>query len=88
MWRSPSLIVAAALLTGCPGNRKDDPPPVPKIVEVPVTKYVPVPEELTADCQNTAPQSQTYSEAKRLAIVRGEYLDECTQRMRKIRSLK
>lgn len=84
MWRPAALI--ACLLAGCTGNVKEA-PPVPKVVEVPVTKYVPVPDALTADCQNTAPKEQTYGEAKRLALVRGEYLDECTQRMRKIRSL-
>lgn len=80
------LILLAALM-GCQ-NSKDDPPPVPRVVEVTVTKYVDVPKELTADCQDDKPKAQTYSEAKRLALVRGEYLGECTQRMRKIRALK
>lgn len=75
------------LLAGCAGNTKPAPPVIPQVVEVPVTKYVPLPVELTADCNNTTPREQTYAEAKRLALLRGEYLDECTLRMRKIRAL-
>ena len=82
-----TALIVAGVLAGCSGNRKPDPPVVPQVVEVVVTKYVPVPAELTADCQNSAPREQVYAEAKRLAIVRGEYLEECTQRMRKIRAL-
>lgn len=85
--RNPIALIIALALTGCP-NAKSDPPPIPTVVEVPVTKYVKVPAELAADCQDEKPQEQTYAEAKRLALVRGEYLGECTQRMRKIRSLK
>lgn len=82
---SIALIVLA--LAGCQ-NAKPTPPPIPTVVEVTVTKYVPVPVELTADCQDDTPKAQVYAEAKRLAIIRHEYLTECTQRMRKIRSLK
>lgn len=83
------LAIALSVLlamTACQ-NAKNDPPPIPTIVEVPVTKYVQVPAELAADCQNEKPQEQTYAEAKRLALVRGEYLDECTKRMKRIRAL-
>ena len=80
-------LIVAGLLAGCTGNRKPDPPVVPQVVEVPVTKYVPVPDTLTADCQDTVPTEQTYAEAKRLALVRAKYLEECTGRMRKIRAL-
>lgn len=81
-----ALIALALLLTGCakPGDTKPEPP---KVVEVIVTKYVPVPSSLTADCQNTEPVSQTYSEAKRLALMRLEFLEECTARMRRIRAI-
>lgn len=80
-----TLTVLASLLTACTGNRKPEPP---KVVEVIVTKYVQVPAVLSADCQNETPKAQTYAEAKRLALVRNEYLAECTERMRKIRGLK
>lgn len=79
-----SLILA---VTGCQ-TTKPTAAPIPTVIEVVVTKFVKVPAELTADCQNTKPTENTYAEAKRLAMVRLEYLDECTQRMRKIRSLK
>ena len=82
-----AAIALALLLTGCSGTRRPDPPDVPQVVEVVVTKYVPVPADLAADCMNEAPRSQTYQEAKRLAIKRGEYLAECTERMRRIRAL-
>lgn len=85
--RAALMFWLVLMLVAC-GPVKDDPPIVPKVVEVVVTKTVPVPDALTGDCQNTTPKEQTYAEAKRLALVRGEYLDECTQRMRKIRALK
>ena len=81
------LAPMVALLAGCPGNRRPDPPPVPKIVEVTVTKFVPVPADLTADCTNEAAREQTYAEAKRLALKRDEYLAECSARMKRIRAL-
>jgi len=53
-----------------------------------VEKLVPVPEELTKDCGNTAKQNNSVAEAVRLANTRDELLKECTSRMRRIRSLK
>ena len=79
-----ALIALALLLTGC---KTTEPPNPPQVIEVVVTKYVPVPADLAADCMNEAPRSQTYQEAKRLAIKRGEYLAECTERMRRIQGL-
>ena len=75
------------LVAGCAGNRRDDPPVIPQVVEVAVVKYVPVPDDLAADCRDTAPKEQTYAEAKRLALLRTEFLAECSERMRKIRAL-
>ena len=84
MRHPPALIaLAAILLAGC----KTQPPVVPEIVEVVVTKYVPIPAELAADCANEAAREQTYAEAKRLALKRADYLEECTARMRRIRGL-
>jgi len=79
-----ALIAVAMLLTGC---KTTEPQRPPHVIEVVVTKYVPVPAELAADCANESPREQTYAEAKRLAIKRGEYLAECTGRMRRIRAL-
>lgn len=81
LWAAIGLIL---LLTGC---KVAEPYQPPQVVEVVVTKYAPVPAELAADCMNEGPREQTYAEAKRLAIKRGEYLAECTGRMRRIRAL-
>lgn len=82
--RSPAAVIASALLlAGC----KTCPPVVPETVEVVVTKYVPIPAELAADCANEPAKEQTYAEAKRLALKRADYLEECTARMRRIRGL-
>lgn len=82
-----ALILGGLLLTACRDDVKPDAPVVPEVVRVPVDRYVPVPPDLTADCGNDAVREQTYAEAKRLALVRDEHLQECTQRMRKIRAL-
>ena len=79
-----ALIALALLLTGC---KTTEPSKPPQVVEVVVTKYVPVPAELAADCTNEPPREQTYAEAKRLALKRADYLEECTTRMRRIRGL-
>ena len=80
-----ALIALVLLLSGCKTTEPQKQPP--QVIEVVVTKYVPVPAELAADCTNEAPREQTYAEAKRLAIKRGEYLAECTERMRRIQGL-
>lgn len=85
--RTALALILLALLVACRDDRKPDPPPVPEVVRVTVDRVVKVPAELAADCGNDAPREQTYAEAKRLALVRDEYLNECTQRMRKIRAL-
>jgi hypothetical protein len=75
----------ALLVAGCGrGNLRIDPP---KIVQVEVTKYVPVPAELTEPCTMYAPAEQTYAEAKRLALLRLESLQECNGRMARIRAM-
>ena len=85
MRHSVAMIAVALLATACTHqNLKVDPP---KIVQVEVTKYVPVPDELTAPCTLYAPAEQTYAEAKRLALVRLESLKECNGRLARIRAL-
>jgi hypothetical protein len=83
---APALILLAPLLAGWGSCTRRAPPP-PQVVYVTVEKLVPVPDALTAPCQNEAPREQTAGEAKRLANVRGLYLDECTGRMAEIRAL-
>lgn len=80
-----AVIASAMLLTACgKQNLRIDPP---KIVQVEVTKFVPVPAELTEPCTLYAPAEQTYAEAKRLALVRLESLKECNGRLARIRAL-
>ena len=83
-FKAVPYVALILLLSGC---KTTEPQRPPQVIEVVVTKYVPVPAELAADCTNDAPRSQTYQEAKRLAIKRGEYLAECTERMRRIQGL-
>jgi hypothetical protein len=84
--RNPTALITVALLaTACTRqNLKVDPP---KIVQVEVTKFVPVPDELTEPCTVYSPAEQTYAEAKRLALLRLESLKDCNARMARIRAL-
>ncbi len=85
MRHSVAVISAALLATACSRqNLKVDPP---KIVQVEVTKFVPVPDELTEPCTVYAPAEQTYAEAKRLALLRLESLRDCNARLARIRAL-
>ncbi|WP_396615511.1 hypothetical protein ACHZ97_14660 [Lysobacter soli] len=80
-----TALIAVLLLAGCAGN-----PPLPEppqIVRVPVTKYVPLDEALTADCAEVPKKSNSYGEAIRLANARKLALEACTKRMRDIRAL-
>lgn len=85
MRHSVAVIAVALLATACTRqNLKVDPP---KIVQVEVTKFVPVPAALTEPCTVYAPAEQTYAEAKRLALLRLESLQECNGRLARIRAL-
>lgn len=85
MRNSPSIVAVALLLAACGReNLRVDPP---KIVQVEVPHYVPVPEELTRECPVYAPAEQTYAEAKRLALVRLESLKQCNAQLARIRAL-
>ena len=80
-----TISAMALLVAGCGReNLRIDPP---KIVQVEVTKFVPVPDELTEPCAVYAPAEQTYAEAKRLALLRLESLKECNARLARIRAL-
>ena len=82
---SASLIAIALLTAGCgKQNLRVDPP---KIVHVEVTRYVPVPDELTKPCPVYAPAEQTYAEAKRLALLRLDALEQCNRDKARIRDL-
>lgn len=52
-----------------------------------VTKYVELPEELTAPMETHAPKDKTTDEAVNLANKRGEVIDEGNTRFEQIRAL-
>lgn len=84
-----AALIAVVLLTCGFGScgRRPDPPPVPETVYVTVERIVPVPRELTADCDRVLKRENTVAEAVRLANSRLASLDECSGRMRRIREL-
>ena len=85
MRHSVAVIAIALLASACTReNLKVDPP---KIVQVEVVKYVPIPAELTEPCEEYAPREQTNAEAKRLALVRLESLKGCNADKARIRQL-
>lgn len=81
--RALALTLALALLAGCATK----PIQPPKVVEVVVTKIVPVPKELSKDCERIDKRDNTTGEAVRLANARKAALDECSARMAQIRKL-
>lgn len=52
-----ALLAAVALLASCASTPKSE--PMPTLIKVPVTQYVPVPDDLTAPCPVTKPKSRT-----------------------------
>lgn len=80
-----ALGAGIVLLGGC--QTAERLPELPKVVEVQVTKYVPVPENLTKPCDEITKSDNTVGEAVRLANSRLESIRECNGRMEKIRSL-
>jgi hypothetical protein len=79
---APGLLLLAAC-----ASRQPVLPEVPKTVTVVVEKYVTVPDDLTAACPVYEPREQSYSEAKRLALIRRESLVQCNKQMERIRAL-
>lgn len=81
--RSAALI-ACLMLAGC----KTCPiPKAPEVVEVVVTKTVPVPAELSRECDVPAKTGNTVGDAVSLANARREALEECNKRLEAIRRL-
>lgn len=84
--RRTALIPLLGLLCAF-GSCQPKPVQPPKIVEVVVTKIVPVPPELSKDCIEVAKRDNSTGEAVRLANARKAANEECTGRMQKIRGL-
>lgn len=78
-------VILAVLLAGC--QTAAPLTTIPEIVRIPVPTYVLLPAEVTRDCEDVPKQSNSYGEAVRLANARKAALDECSARMRQIRSL-
>ena len=79
--------LAVLTLAGCTGIVKPKAPVIPQIVTVPVTKYVPVPAELTAPCHRTERKSNQVMDVVDAYNHRGDDIDACNSRMTKIREL-
>ena len=78
-------VIALLVLSGC--QTMPELPQPPKVVEVTVEKIVPVPAALTEPCRQPEKKGNTVAEAVRLANERKAALDECSQRMARIRGL-
>ncbi len=85
--RTLIALAVLILLTACGEKDLIVPEAPPKIVRVPVDRYVALPKELTADCEDVQPKEQTYGEALRLANVRKEIIAKCNRDKAAIRRL-
>ena len=79
-------LTAAALLSGC-ATCPDRPFVAPTVVEVPVTRYVPVPDALTEPCPVPAVKGRTVGQVVDAANARKLALDRCNAQLRSIRGL-
>lgn len=70
-------------MTGCASN----PPVPPKIVNVPLNVYVPIPAELTAPCVAPALTDRTWGGLADYAVVLRGALQQCSDRMAAIRGI-
>jgi hypothetical protein len=80
------IILAVTLLPAC-ASRQPVLPKVPETVTVVVEKYVTVPDDLTEPCPVGEAKEQSYNEAKRLALLRREYIEACNRKLAQIRAL-
>lgn len=79
------LLMVALVTTGCQQTKPTV--PVPQVVTVTVTKYVPVPKEFTEHCPIAEPTNRTVKEAVRVAKSRRTSLENCNSQLDKIRGL-
>ncbi|GAA0721403.1 Rz1-like lysis system protein LysC [Dokdonella soli] len=59
----------------------------PQVVQVTVTKYVPVPADLTAPCPIAKPAANTVQEAVRVARERRASIEKCNGQLEAIQAL-
>lgn len=83
--RAAALILLA--LAGCKSAPEVRPFVAPTIIEVPVTKYVPLPEELTQPCPVPAIKGRTVGDVVEASNARKVALDRCNAQVKAIREL-
>lgn len=76
----------AIALGGC-ASQPAKPVEPPKVVQVVVTRYVPLPDKYLQDCPKATPKNKTVAEAVRVARARGESLDDCNTDKRTLREI-
>ena len=82
-------VLLIALLAGCAFQpQKPTPlPPAPKIIRVPVTRYMHIPDALTAPCAAEAPRDKTIAELLRIARSRAKAIEDCNADKAQIRAI-
>ena len=86
MPRAQQLLIVLVLLA-LPACATKPAVVTPKIVTQTVTKYVAVPDALTAPCPIEQPKLRTVAEAVRVAAERRQSLEQCNRQLDQIRSL-
>lgn len=86
--RAVALTLAVLLLAAC-ASRAPEPRPfvAPTVIEVPVTRYVPVPDALTAPCEAPPLAGRTVGHVVAASNARKLALDRCNAQLRAIRRL-
>lgn len=82
-------VLLTAVIAGCAAQpQKPVPlPSAPKIVRVPVTRYVRIPDALTEPCTAEAPRDKTIAELLRIARARAAALEACSADKAQIRAI-
>lgn len=86
--RFPHRLLTIAVMAGlcaCTPTKPDV--VIPQIVTQTVTKYVPVPVQLTEACPIEKPKQRTVGEAVRVAKARRDALEQCNRQLDQIRQL-
>ena len=85
--RSAAAVLTLLALAGCKSTPEARPFVAPTIVEVPVTKYVPVPDALTQPCPVPAIKGRTVGDVVEASNARKVALDRCNAQLKAIREL-
>lgn len=87
MPRHPAAVMLAVALAGCASTPDPEPRPfvAPDIIEVPVTRFVPLPEEWTRRCPVPAIKGRAVGDVVEAANARKLALDRCNAQLDAIR---